>query len=227
VDLGVNTLLAATDGHKAVLISGRAAKATVQWRNKQLATIQSRLARLPKCSRLQRRVQRRKYKMLAKAERRMKDILHKATRKVADAFPQAHCYIGEPFNDAAARMGRRQAQQVAAASGRKLIRLLGYKTAGTATVSEAYSSQTCPNCGQRRKCQRVYRCRECGITAPRDVIGATNILAIGQHGGLQRGSRLPGSVQFYHPSKYPGHSQVVPAGTRQVAPYPFGDATPL
>ena len=31
VDLGVNTLLAATDGEHAILMSGRAAKATVQW----------------------------------------------------------------------------------------------------------------------------------------------------------------------------------------------------
>src|SRR5262249_38538917 len=38
-DLGVNTLIAATDGQKAVLISGGEAKATVQWRNKRLAGI--------------------------------------------------------------------------------------------------------------------------------------------------------------------------------------------
>ena len=42
VDLGVNTLIAATDGHKVILISGRAAKATLQYRNKQLARIQQR-----------------------------------------------------------------------------------------------------------------------------------------------------------------------------------------
>ena len=40
VDLGVNTLIAATDGAKVILISGRAAKATIQYRNKQLASIQ-------------------------------------------------------------------------------------------------------------------------------------------------------------------------------------------
>src|SRR5919197_4267401 len=36
VDLGVNTLLAATDGEKALLVSGREAKATVQWRIQML-----------------------------------------------------------------------------------------------------------------------------------------------------------------------------------------------
>jgi putative transposase len=33
VELGVNTLIAATDGHKVMLISGREAKATIQYRN--------------------------------------------------------------------------------------------------------------------------------------------------------------------------------------------------
>lgn len=40
VDLGVNTLLAATDGERAVLVSGRAAKALVQARNKHLSSVQ-------------------------------------------------------------------------------------------------------------------------------------------------------------------------------------------
>jgi putative transposase len=227
IDLGVNTLLAATDGRQALLISGRAAKATVQWRNKQLATIQSRLAGLTKRSRLQRRLQRRKYQMLAKAERRMNDIIHKATRQVATAFPNARCFVGEPFNDAAQHCGRVQAQQVSSASGAQIMRMLGYKTAGVTAVNEAYSSQTCPNCGRRRKCRRSYRCQECGITAPRDVIGATNILAIGRNGSLQTGCVVPTRVQFVHPSKYPGRSQVVPGDTRHVAPYSCGEATPI
>ncbi len=40
IDLGVNTLIAATDGQKAILVSGCAAKATVRWHNKRLASIQ-------------------------------------------------------------------------------------------------------------------------------------------------------------------------------------------
>lgn len=40
VDLGVNTLVAATDGEKAILVRGRAAKATVQYRNTRLADCQ-------------------------------------------------------------------------------------------------------------------------------------------------------------------------------------------
>ena len=39
VDLGVNTLIAATDGERAIVVSGRAVKSLVRLRNKRLAEI--------------------------------------------------------------------------------------------------------------------------------------------------------------------------------------------
>ena len=46
-------------------------------------------------------------------------------------------------------------------------------------INEAYTSQTCPVCGQRRKPGgRNYRCK-CGYHAHRDVHGAHNILSLG------------------------------------------------
>jgi Probable transposase len=71
VDLGVNTLIAATDGETAVLVSGREAKATVQWRNKRLASAASQQSKKTKGSRRWKRLQRRKRKMLAKSHRRL------------------------------------------------------------------------------------------------------------------------------------------------------------
>jgi putative transposase len=198
VDLGVNTLIAATDGDTAVLINGREAKATVQWRNKRLASLSQRQSRKAKGSRRWRGLQRRKRKMLAKAKCRIRDLTHKATRLVADAFANATCYVGKPFNAAAQRIGRVPAQSVSQACNARLIRLLDYKTAGAVEVAEHYSSQTCPVCGGRRKCRRTYRC-ECGVSAPRDVIGSRNVLCIGQHGGLLIGQRLPGTIKYLRP----------------------------
>jgi putative transposase len=91
VDLGENTLIAATDGHKAILISGRAAKATVQYGNKHLARFQQALSRKKQGSRRYKRLQRRTYAMLGKMARRIRDLRHKATRQVAEAFPSATC----------------------------------------------------------------------------------------------------------------------------------------
>lgn len=198
VDLGVNTLIAATDGEQAVLVSGREAKATVQWRNKRLASAASRQSKKTKGSRRWRGLQRRKHQMLAKSDRRLKDLMHKATRLVAEAFPHARCYVGEPFNEAAQKIGRRQAQQVSQACNRKIIQLLDYKTAGVITIDEAYTSQTCPVCGERSKHGRAYRCR-CGTTAPRDVIGSANILCIGKHGSLLLGRHVPTVIKYLRP----------------------------
>jgi putative transposase len=198
VDLGVNTLIAATDGEKAVLVSGREAKATVQWRNKRLASAAARQSRKTKGSKCWKRLQRRKRRMLAKADRRLKDLMHKATRLVAEEFPHALCYAGEPFNEAAQKIGRCQAQQVSQACNRKIIQLLDYKTGGAITVSEAYTSQTCPVCGERSKHRRSYRCR-CGCSAPRDVVGSTNVLGMGRDGVLLLGRRLPATIKYLRP----------------------------
>jgi putative transposase len=199
VDLGVNTLIAATDGRKAILISGRAAKAAIQYRNKQLARLQQAQAGKVKGSRRHKRLQRRKYRMLGHTKRRIRDLCHKATRQVAEAFPGATCYVGEPFNDAAQRIGRVQAQQVSTACTRKLISQLHYKTAGAITLSEAYSSQTCPVCGERSKHRRIYQCPLCGAIGPRDAIGALNILSLGQHGVMLPGRSLPQQVKYLRP----------------------------
>jgi putative transposase len=199
VDLGVNTLIAATDGQKAILICGRAAKATVQYRNKQLARFQQSLSGKEQGSRRYKRLQRRKYAMLGKMARRIRDLCHKATRQVAEAFPNATCYAGEPFNEAAQRIGRVQAQSVSQECTRKIISQLHYKTAGAIALSEAYSSQTCPVCGERSKHRRIYRCPSCGANGPRDAVGAVNILSLGQHGSMLPGRTLPQQVKYLRP----------------------------
>jgi putative transposase len=203
VDLGVNTLIAATDGQKVILISGRAAKATVQYRNKQLAHFQQALLHKEKGSRRHKRLQRRKYALLGKTARRIRDLCHKATRQVAEAFPNATCYVGEPFNDAAQRIGRVQAQSVSQACTRKIIGQLHYKTVGAIILNEAYSSQTCPVCGERSKSRRIYRCPSCGAIGPRDAVGAVNILSLGVHGVMLPGRTLPQQVKYLRPWSRP------------------------
>src|SRR5262245_43155413 len=104
--------------------------------------------------------------------------------------------MGKPFNAAAQRIGRVHAQQVSTACTRKLIQQLDYKTAGAITLSESYSSQTCPVRGERSKHRRIYCCPHCGATTSRDVVGAMNILALGQHGAMLPGRTLPRQVTY-------------------------------
>ena len=199
VDLGVNTLIAATDGENAVLVNGREAKATVQWRNKKLASLVSKQAQHEKGSRRYRRLQRRKHRLLDKAHNRIRDLTHKATALVRREFPDAAVYVGEPFNEGAQRVGRITAQQVSSASNAKLIEQLDYKCSGATVVPEPYSSQTCPVCGERRRCRRTYSCKQCGYTAPRDVVGALNILSIGKHGRIVQSSHVPSQIKYLRP----------------------------
>ena len=129
------------------------------------------------------------------------------------------CYSGKPFNDAARKATGIWAQMVSQAATAKIIQQLDYKTAGAIQVDEAYTSQTCPGCSRRQKCKRTYRCQECGIVGPRDVVGATNILVVGRTGALQQGVTLPPEVRFVDPvrqqvsRRHPGSR----AGTPHVA----------
>jgi IS605 OrfB family transposase len=226
IDLGVNTVIGATDGEKAVLISGREIKATIQLRNKRLAAITAKQANKTKGSRQHRRLQRCKYRMLTHAKNKVRDLCHKATRKVATAFPNAKAYVGEPFNDAAQKMRRKEAQTVASACNGKLIAMLNYKLAAAIEVNEAYTSQECLLCGARSKHRRIYRCT-CGFIAPRDLVGCVNIRTIGIEGAMRPGCSVPNAIQWVYPSKYPRTNLGSHADTMHVAREQSREATPL
>lgn len=199
VDLGVNTLIAATDGERAVLISGRQAKSIQRLRAKELGKFSRTQSRKQRGSRRWKRLQRAKRVMLNKCRNRIQDLLHKATRQIADAFPDAHAFVGKPFNDASRRIGRRQAQNVSQACNRRIIDLLGYKLAQVTVIDEHYTSQTCPNCGERSKHRRVYVCSHCSFIAPRDVVGSMNILDRGVRGDLTPGRTVPREITYLQP----------------------------
>jgi len=196
VDLGVNTLIAATDGENALLISGRGIKSAIRHRNKTIGHLRSKLSKKIRGSRRSKRLRRQLHQVRGKTHRQILDACHKATHIVATTFPNARCYVGEPFNDAAQRTSRTVSQQVSQAVCGRLTRQLDYKTSGAIQVPEQYSSQTCPVCGKRTKARRWYRCL-CGYEAPRDVVGASNILCIGRYGELRAGQVVVSSRPTY------------------------------
>ena len=225
VDLGVNTLIAATDGETALLVSGRGIKALVRYRNKKLGEITRKQTKKhnglakKKGSRRWRKLQRAKRKMLATNRRRINALIHKATRQVVDAFPGATAYVGKPFNDAARRCDRKRAQTVSSACNRKIIDQLSYKLGKVEEVDEWYTSQTCPGCGERKKCKRTYRC-SCGFEAPRDVVGSLNHRSLGLNGRLATGTTVPTRITYARPGVTRNCARAGIHGQRR----PLGDA---
>lgn len=99
-------------------------------------------------------------------------------------------------------LGKQSNQKIANWSHGKMRRYIEYKAqaAGIATelVDEAYTSQTCPICGERYKPKgRVYRCPACGFISHRDAVGAANIRSVRLFG--IPGKSPPGEVMYRHP----------------------------
>ena len=207
IDLGELHPAAATDGREAVVFSARQLRSARQYTNKRMAELRSKQERLAKGSRRWRKLQRRKSRFLAQQKRRTRDIEHKVARAVVDwavGRQVGTLAIGDVRDVAdGKRLNRQSQQKIGNWSHGKLRSYIEYKAqaAGIATeiVGEQYTSQTCPQCGQRHKPQgRVYRCPSCGFVGHRDCVGAANILSRCATGAV--GKVLPpGQEKYRHP----------------------------
>jgi IS605 OrfB family transposase len=124
----------------------------------------------------------------AKAKNRRKDFLHKESTKLAKQY--GLIVIGDVSPSKIARS--RFAKSVLDAGWADLKQMLAYKAirhgGSTLEVSEAWTSQTCSECGclpaSRPKGiaglrNRVFECDDCGVVYDRDVNAARNILGCG------------------------------------------------
>ena len=121
----------------------------------------------------------------------IKDLNHKITRSfVTWAIENkiAKVYVGNPEGVQRKKRRRVVSQKLSRWSFGKHMKYLEYKFTAVGIVlekiSEAYSTQTCPQCGRRHKCNsRNYRC-SCGYIAHRDIHGARNILSLALNGRI-------------------------------------------
>ncbi len=126
---------------------------------------------------------RRKWKRIRKIDNQIKDALHKHTTRFVK-----HCsksgigtivigdLIGIRDN---IDYGKRANQKLHQWPFGKVTELITYKAKSLGIkvelINEAYTSQTCPNCGNRKKPNnRNYTC-SCGFKYHRDGVGAINI----------------------------------------------------
>ena len=124
------------------------------------------------------------------------------------------------------KLGRKSNHKVSNWSHGRLRKHIEYKAEAegirVSLVNEAYSTQTCPNCGHRKKPKgRVYTCPACGFRGHRDAVGAANILSLYLFGEL---ARMPAHEPKY---RFPYWVKRSPADTRQVARMQMREATGL
>ena len=184
IDMGEIHPIVSHDGQQTIIYNGRALRAIKQYINKFKAHIQSKMDRCVKRSHRWYRLKRIKTKILAKLNAQLKDAEHKITsRFISDCIKaKADTIVMGKLKGIRnrAKFSKKSNQKVHQWTFARLQSMICYKAelAGLKVkfVSEAYTSQTCPRCGNRKKpTNRNYHCNHCGFAYHRDGVGAINL----------------------------------------------------
>ncbi len=211
VDLGeIHAIAACADDGNSVIVTGRKLRSIHRLRNKQLASISKAQSKCKKGSRRWKKLQRKKRYVLSKSRHQVAYKTHEITKKFVDWCVEhkvGKVYCGDPEGVQRNTSGRKKKNRATAKTRKKIRKrkvsqklsnwnfgkikeYLEYKLQNQGisleVINEAYTSQTCPICGQRHKTNsRNYRCK-CGYHAHRDVHGAHNIMSLGMTGHFEK-----------------------------------------
>jgi len=184
IDLGEIHLAAAFDGEKTITINGRELRSKRRYQNKLKAKLDTKIDRKKRGSNRWWKLVKTKKKQLAKIRNQITDILHKtSTRLIATLHERgvSTVVLGD-LRGIRDRIdyGPKANQRLHQWAHAKFAHMLTYKArlSGMAVerVSEAFTSQTCPDCEHRHKPSgRNYTCSNCGVVYHRDATGAINI----------------------------------------------------
>lgn len=214
----INTALIArstTEGSRQLIVC-REIFALVQYRNKIQAEFQSRMDTIKERSRLWKALNRAKAKRLRKLDRRIDHMMHTLTKMMAelDRSERINVSLLGDLKDLrrTARKGDKNpkaSQKINQLPTAKLKSLHHYKSlmrkVQPGVVSEQNSSQTCSQCGEKKKAYRVHRglwhCQGCGARLHADLNGSDNMLKNHLYGSCVEEKRaIPwqGSPAVYH-----------------------------
>ena len=185
VDLGEIHPIVSFDGLTSEIYNGRYLRSLVQYREKFKAKINHLLSRCQCGSRRWKKLKRAKNRTLNKLNRVIRDVRHKVTSRFVSACKYRKVetivigdikHIRHSIN-----YGKKANQKLHQWAFSQITEMITYKAKSVGikvdTEDEAYTSQTCPSCGHRKKpSQRVYSCSKCKWQGHRDVVGASNIL---------------------------------------------------
>ena len=183
VDIGEIHPIVSHDGQHTDIYNGRYIRSLYRQRNKVLAAFSHVINRCQRHSKRWWQLTRRKWKRIRKIDNQIKDALNKHTTKFVSLCQRrgiGRIVLGdltgirENIN-----YGKRANQKLHQWAFAKVTQLVVYKAKAVGIkveqIDEAYTSQTCPKCGIRKKpTNRNYTC-PCGFKYYRDGVGAINI----------------------------------------------------
>ncbi len=184
IDLGeIHPMAVANEQGKVLIVTARALRSLNQYRNKQQASLDSRLSKCTKGSRLYKRLKQRKCFMLVRNKCQRRDIEHKVTKAVTMYAVQqkaSRVVVGDVRDIGnSKRLNKNSNQKIGDWSHGKQINYLIYKLAAEGIdleqQNESWSTKTCCQCGMINKPSgRTYKCSVCGFVGHRDGSAACN-----------------------------------------------------
>jgi len=192
IDLGeIHSITSIDNNGNAIIITGRRIRSIKRLQNKEQAKLRSKRDKLTKGSRQYKKYSRAIYKLKIKSDRQILDCVHKISKLYLDYCIENNIskvyygdldsctrntkertgkLVGQKLNDWCYGLLTQQLENKLSRYGIEMIK-----------ISEAYSSQTCPHCGNKYKpTNRNYQCKCCGYVQHRDLVGAMNILSFNE-----------------------------------------------
>ncbi|SMB86364.1 RNA-guided endonuclease InsQ/TnpB family protein [Deinococcus hopiensis] len=191
IDQGELRTATVYDGEKATIYSGRLVKSKSRYRAKVIAKLDAKIARTRKgngkqpSSRRRKKLIRAKRRVTRQIDHQIRDIQHKQSSHLVSTLHNQGVQtvvIGD-IRDIRKSMqyGPKANQPLHNWSFGKFRQMITYKAERlgmqVTLMDEAYTSQTCPACTNRKKPSgRLYACK-CGFVCDRDAVGSMNIRA--------------------------------------------------
>lgn len=215
VDLGQIHPMVIFDGENTVIYNGGKLNSFIRFRNKELAKLQNKISRCKKYSFRWKTLINAKKKLLLKSKNKINDVLQKYTSHLLNFAIKKEIstiVIGE-LKDVRDNIdyGSITNQKLHQWIFKKLTNMINYKAKSVGIkveyINEAYTTQTCPQCGKRYKPQsRNYNCK-CGFKYHRDGVGAINIFKKYISGSLKgKSSKLEGVLTSPYGVRYKSNS---------------------
>ena len=189
VDMGEIHPITTFDGQHAEIYNGREVRSKTRYREKSKANINRKISRCKRYSKRWKKLKHAKGRTLVTLSNQLRDMRHKITSRFVSTCRKRKIetiVIGDIKHiRQSIHYGKKRNEKLHQWAFSKIRDMITYKAKAVGinvdTQDEAYTSQTCPSCRNRKKpSRRTYHCSKCKWQGHRDVVGASNILTVYQ-----------------------------------------------